>query len=885
MAIIGEAFVAIRPESTGFFSSLKGKMAAQSGAFGAIGGTLGLAAAVGVAGGLIGIGQKFDSTYNAIKVKTGATGKVFDGLKTDVKAVLGSTAGSFEQVGAAISGLYTRTGLTGSALDQLAKQQVTLGRITKTDVGENVDATTKLFAKYGVAAGDQSKHLDVLFKASQQAGVGIDKILQPLAKSGAALQQFGFNVDQSAALVASLTKAGINVQPALGALTKAFGSITKEGGDPRKVFQGLQRDLQGGKKPAEAMAEAMKLLGNRGGLELATAIKSGKFNLDDMLKTITDGKGGILETGSSVSTLGGKFALLKNKALVAIEPIATALTAFANKVLKNVITWFDKIGGFVGIWDKFKVPILILIGVILLMEAPIILIGTAFVLLYQRSETFRNVLSAVASWITGRLIPAVQSAAEWLGNRLGEDVRAISAWFSGTLVPALQQVAEWLGEKLGPALQQVSQWMSEHTTAVKIAAAALGVLALALVSPVAFVALLVGAIIDAYIHFEGFRNVVKSVMVWFKANVVPVIRTVVDGIVKAFSSLVKGVRERWGDIQKAIHNVLAVIKIQIALFLLPILIAWKLFHNQILSVLQTAWTLIKTIVMAALQVLRGIIDVVLGLLSGDWGRVWNGIKAIVSGVWQAMLGIVKAAVGQVVAILSAGLSLLGAIWNLAWTGIKNAVSGVWHGIIDSASTAINQIVGFFGGLAGRLLGFVGAIAGAAGAIGGAIVNGIVNGLRSAAGFVENLAGQIRDAFVNIINGQVIDRLNSAIGSISFSIFGHHIGLPDDLIPHLAKGAFVTGPTLAMIGENRSSAGEFVSPVEQLRAVMTDVIRRNPPRSGAGGARVDLTLAPVFPPGMDHDQAMAELKAWTMETLAETFDNLDTDVKSGAGAAR
>ena len=79
----------------------------------------------------------------------------------------------------------------------------------------------------------------------------------------------------------------VAVQPALMSLRSAFGKIAKEGGDPVKVLMNLQDALTNGKNPAKAMAEAMGLLGNRGGLELANAIKTGKFNLSDMLKTIT----------------------------------------------------------------------------------------------------------------------------------------------------------------------------------------------------------------------------------------------------------------------------------------------------------------------------------------------------------------------------------------------------------------------------------------------------------------------------------------------------------------------------------------------------------------------------------------------------------------------
>lgn len=329
MSSAGTAFVDLEPRlgpawATGLASKFK--------AF------LPVAAVTAVGGALFGIGEKFEGTFNKIRVQTGATGATFDKLKQDTKNVLAGTAGSFDQVGAAVGGLFQRTHLTGQALDDLAKQQVTLARITKTDVGTNVESTTALFNRYGVATKNQSRELDVLFKASQQGGKGIGILIAEMQKGAPALTAFGFGFEKSAALVAGLERAGVNVAPVLTGLRTGFGKIAKEGGDPQKVLAAVFKELKDGKDPTKATADAIKLFGARGGKELSDAVRAGRFDVAALFKTITDGKGGIIATGAEVSTIGSKFARLKNIALVALEPIASKLVDLANVGLGKVVS-------------------------------------------------------------------------------------------------------------------------------------------------------------------------------------------------------------------------------------------------------------------------------------------------------------------------------------------------------------------------------------------------------------------------------------------------------------------------------------------------------------------------------------------------------------------
>lgn len=293
------------------------------------------AIAAGLVVGLAEVGGAVGKMRRIIAQESGATGdqltKLFDTAKREATKV----PASFEDIALAVSELSRRGVPLGAAFDKLAEQELFLAKITGTDLASNVEATTGLFAKFNIPLKDQSRELDVLFKATQKSGKGLNELIEPLVKGGTNLQQFGFDLDHSIALIAGLSRAGVSVQPVLASLRKAFGQIAKEGKDPQTVLRGIVKELRDGKNPTKAMADAIKLFGNRGGAELARAIQQGKFSVDGLLKSITDGKGGIIETGEATLTLADRFTLLKNKAAIALAPLGAQIrTVFSDIVTK-----------------------------------------------------------------------------------------------------------------------------------------------------------------------------------------------------------------------------------------------------------------------------------------------------------------------------------------------------------------------------------------------------------------------------------------------------------------------------------------------------------------------------------------------------------------------
>ncbi len=314
--------------STQSTASKIGKQGALMGA-----GILGAAGAVGA--GLFEIGSSFDDAFDQIRVGTGATGPVLEGLKNDMKAVAGAVPASFGDVGSVITAFNQKLGLTGAPLQLMSEQVLELSRITKTDLGGNVEAVASVMQNFGVSAGDQSGKLDLLFRASQQSGVSVAELAAQMADSGVVLRDVGLTFDQSAAFLATLGKAGVDAGDVMPAFSKAMAVAAKEGKDASAVFQETFDKIKNAPSDTEAAGAALDVFGAKAGPKLAAMIREGKLSYEEMQAAMGQGDT-IMQAGADTQDFGEKLTNLKNKVFLALEPIATKVFTKIGEVVEQL---------------------------------------------------------------------------------------------------------------------------------------------------------------------------------------------------------------------------------------------------------------------------------------------------------------------------------------------------------------------------------------------------------------------------------------------------------------------------------------------------------------------------------------------------------------------
>lgn len=106
------------------------------------------------------------------------------------------------------------------------------------------------------------------------------------------------------------------------------------------------------------------------------------------------------------------------------------------------------------------------------------------------------------------------------------------------------------------------------------------------------------------------------------------------------------------------------------------------------------WPVIKAVIVDAMKVIQGIVDAVLGIITGDWDRAMQGLKDIANGGFALLKDIVKLGLA---AVLEAFVALPGRVIN-ALLGLPQSMfnsgrammQGLVDGIKDMAQTVVNQ---------------------------------------------------------------------------------------------------------------------------------------------------------------------------------------------------
>src|SRR5512137_1466309 len=289
---VAELVATLGADASDFDQGLDGLL----GKFAPIGGAATAAAAVAVAAiaaigvAVIHYGGQFDEAFDSIRVGTGATGKALAGLEDDFKAVVSSVPTDFASASSAITELNRRLGLTGEPLQTLSEQFLELSRLTGSDVAENVRLGTRLFGDWSIAAKDQTGALDMLFRATQQSGIGMGDLMQTVVEFGAPLRNMGFGFTDSIAMLAKWEKEGVNTSTVLTGMKFALKTFAKEGLDPQNALPKYIEKIKAAKSATAAMAIGAEVFGLRAGPDMVAAIREGRFEYSDFAKAIAGGR-------------------------------------------------------------------------------------------------------------------------------------------------------------------------------------------------------------------------------------------------------------------------------------------------------------------------------------------------------------------------------------------------------------------------------------------------------------------------------------------------------------------------------------------------------------------------------------------------------------------
>lgn len=352
---------------------------------------------------------------------------------------------------------------------------------------------------------------------------------------------------------------------------------------------------------------------------------------------------------------------------------------------------------------------------------------TAVALFGTQAEDLGDALYALDPSEAAKGLGQVGGAADKMGKDLGDNAKTRIEAFKRQ---ALMGVTNIIGNQLIPAfnatvsaIRSTVKWFEEHKTVTYALAGAIGVLVAGFGAM-----LIVNAVKNAII---AMRTAVLALNIAMLANPAVAVTVAIAALTAAF---IIAYRES-ETFRNIVDSTFAALKtiVEPALNYMAGLVT-----DVLAGVVQTF--------RGFGQVIKGIVDVIAGILTLDFGRAWEGVKGIFGGAINVILGsmramtaparaAIKAVVDAVTGVVSGAVSTMtnaiGSVMSALYNGIKNAGGNVYEAAKDRAAAIISGIRSILESVTNAA---------------GDIVSRLVNGIKNAPG---NIYEAIKDRIAPI----------------------------------------------------------------------------------------------------------------------------------------
>lgn len=351
-----------------------------------------------------------------------------------------------------------------------------------------------------------------------------------------------------------------------------------------------------------------------------------------------------------------------------IVGISEAMTLLnATKGGAKFFSLFD--GGIKGILPKIgqlltKIPLIgglmtALTGPVGIAVAAIAGIGTAFVVAYKKSETFRNIVNSV--------IDPVINSFKKMWNVVKSIFNAMKQLLSGNFLPTLDLLSKIMPKE----------------TATKLTMRLLQIRQL---------------FVDAFNSIFNFAKEIGKKLTDFWAKNGDTVIQALKNIGNFFVDFFVYLKELIGPNLRDLGNLVRVIFMNV---LVPVI---KGAMNIILGIMKFVWPFIKVLVVdtwnnikniirAALDVILGIVKIFSGIFTGQWKLVWEGVKQVFKGALVLIWNLIQLwFIGKILKVVKIFGGFFKSVISKSFNGVKTIIGTVLRFIWNIISTIFRKIL-------------------------------------------------------------------------------------------------------------------------------------------------------------------------------------------------
>jgi TP901 family phage tail tape measure protein len=742
---------------------------------------------------VISASEASDLLFTAVKLGKTTFGEMSSTISA-VAPIAASLGVEFKDVTTSIANLTALGVPTATAMTQMKGALAELGKQgTKADTAFR-ELNGMGITQFLASEGDFATAMQSMKDGADAAGISV-------------LDMFG-SVEAGQAILALTSDGGDKYMETLKAMSDSAGATDT-------AFSQMNQGLKANMEKISARLEVLKIeIGSKLAPFVVKALDFILESLDKLRDSVPKIKKKFLEFTNYV----------KNTAIKVFEKIRDVFGQVSDRALDIYKTIKDFLA---PVLDTLKDKALEIYNTIRDYLAPgLDTFSDSLVRIKDRAvELLRDGFNKISDWVTNihidfeALGTAIGSAFETARSKVMEFVRAIPDGFRtfkaevtsavDTVIGKISSFIDWIkrnnkvlslfagaigGLVIAFGLYKLALIISTGVTAVWSAvttaatAVGLGFLAVtaALSSPiliaVAAFAALTGALVVAYFRFEEVRDIVDTVGRWLKDHLWPIVRTVAENIVDAFTAVASYLKNDFiNDVTNA--------------------------FDKVIEVARKVWTYIDRVFGPAISVAIDIVVDTFTYLVEQWKLAFQLVKALIDGDWSKAFETFKTMVGNAIKfVVEFFIKLPGRLFKalppiiLALLDIAKAFTIY---LLEKVGRAITKIVDFFLGLPKQLfdagVDILKAVIAMGFDIGKGVITGIIDALKALGGQIASTIaglipspGDIASGFLGGLKGAVGGALNSAKG-----FFGGSSPAPTPSAPTLSLIGDTASPTVSL----------------------------------------------------------------------------------------
>lgn len=500
----------------------------------------------------------------------------------------------------------------------------------------------------------------------------------------------------------------------INASDEDYKKLTKSIDNSTGAAKRMSDEMEGGIGGSiRQMKSALESLAISIGDVLAPHIKRAAETLGNLAQKLSDSPGWVKTAIVSV----GLFAAALGPAILVTGMFTSAIGSIMT-TLGPVMTGIAKAGGvmnFLGNKAPFAAKGLTLVGgafkfmlgPVGLAIAAIVAIGTAFVIAYKKSETFRNIVHSV--------IDPVMNGLKKMWDVANQIFNALGSLLSGKTLPTVDLLSKIMpketARKVTVTLMQIRQ-----------------------------------VFIDAFKGIWSYiQEIGKKLSDFWKENGDTIIQALANiwSVTSTVFIEIKNflwpiLQELGGLVQTLFMNVIVpIIKIAMGIIWNVMKFLWPLIKILIVD----TWNNIKNIINGSLDIILGIVKIFSGLFTGQWKQVWNGVKQVFSGALTLIWNLIQLwFIGKILKVVKIFSGLFKGVISSAFKHIRSVISTVLKFIWSIISTIFKRILSITKTIFGAVAKFI-----------KHIWNGIKNAIVGAVKFIYNGVKRYFTAVENTVN--------------------------------------------------------------------------------------------------------------------------------------